>query len=268
MKVLSSQAYIMEDPREAARLERKVDANAWVEKYLNRYLFPGAEVLSVGCGPGVILRSICESHPDVNATGLDLSPLRVRQAAERNRHNPNAHFFCGDAREMRFASDSFDIVYTRMMLQYIAEKDKAVEEMVRVCKPGGIVQMQDLDGQLVWHYPEDRVMQNSIQRVLEGLAETGFDPFVGRKLYWLASRAGLKNIHVQAECYHLIAGEADPIVLEQWELKLEIFRPRLAQVLGSEREADEQIRRFLGYLRRPDTMTYSNVFTVTGEKPL
>src|SRR5262249_37314181 len=137
IKVLSPQAYIMEDPREAARLERKVDPNAWVEKYLKQYLFPGAEVLSVGCGPGTILPAICESHADSNVTGLDLSPLRVRQAAERNRHNQRAHFFCGDAREMRFASDTFDVVYTRMMLQYVAEKEKAVAEMVRVCKPGG-----------------------------------------------------------------------------------------------------------------------------------
>jgi hypothetical protein len=36
--------------------------------------------------------------------------------------------------------------------------------------------------------------------------------------------------------------------------------------LGSESDAREQSRRFLEYLRRPDTLTYSTVFTVTGEK--
>jgi hypothetical protein len=39
-------------------------------------------------------------------------------------------------------------------------------------------------------------------------------------------------------------------------------------VLGSERKAQEQIDRFIEYLSRPDTLTYSNVFTVTGEKPV
>jgi ubiquinone/menaquinone biosynthesis C-methylase UbiE len=268
MKALSHPAYIMEDPREASRLERKVDPDSWVAKYMDRYLFPQADVLSVGCGPAIILRSICEFHPDVTGTGLDISPLRVRQATERNQHSSRSRFFCGDVREMPFASDTFDIVYTRMLLQYIGEKERAVNEMVRVCKPGGTVLMQDLDGQLIWHYPEDPDMQEAIERVLKGLAESGFDPFAGRKLYWLASKAGLKNIHVQAECYHLIAGEVDPTVFEQWELKLEIFRPRLEQVIGSKSLADEQIQRFLSYLRRPDTMTYSNVFTVTGEKQL
>jgi hypothetical protein len=56
--------------------------------------------------------------------------------------------------------------------------------------------------------------------------------------------------------------------LKQWELKLEIAKPQLARVLGSEREAEEQSRAFLEYLRRPDTLTYSTVFTVAGEKSL
>jgi hypothetical protein len=73
---------------------------------------------------------------------------------------------------------------------------------------------------------------------------------------------------VQVECYHLIAGELDPQIFRQWKLKLEIALPRIAQVLGSEREAKEQANRFLDYLCRPDTLTYSTVFTVTGEKRL
>jgi hypothetical protein len=84
----------------------------------------------------------------------------------------------------------------------------------------------------------------------------------------LARNAGLTNIEVQAECYHLIAGEADPHILRQWELKLEIARPQLARVLGSESEAEGQSRAFLEYLRRPDTLTYSTVFTVAGKKAI
>jgi hypothetical protein len=111
------------------------------------------------------------------------------------------------------------------------------------------------------------VVQDTAERVVKALAATGFDPFVGRKLFWLAHKAGLKNIDVRVESYHLIAGEIAPAVLKQWELKLEIAAPQLARLLGSEVAAREQTRRFLEYLRRPDTLTYSTVFTVTGEKP-
>jgi len=260
--------YIMEDPREALRLELKVEPRAWVQKYLAHRDCPGAEVLSVGCGPGVILREVTELDSSIKATGIDVSEVRLEQAKEKNRENSRTQFVCGDAQSMEFESNSFDLVYCRMLLQYLKEKERAVSEMARVCKPGGTVLLQDLDGQLLWHYPESASVQRTLEKVVEALGATGFDPFVGRKLFWLAQKAGLTNIEVQAECYHLIAGQAEAHVLKQWELKLEIARPQLARVLGSKSEAEEQSRAFLDYLRQPDTLTYSTMFTVAGEKPL
>lgn len=268
MRQASPIDYIMEDPREAVRLERKVDPNAWVQKYLAHRVRPGAEVLSVGCGPGVILAAVTATDSSVKATGIDISAERVQQAVRRNRGNARVKFVCGDAHAMEFPSNSFDLVYCRMLLQYLRKKEQAVAEMTRVCKPGGTVLLQDLDGQLLWHYPEDPEVQQTAEKVVAALAATGFDPFVGRKLFWLARNAGLTNLDVQVECYHLIAGEIDPRILKQWELKLEIARPQLARVLGGDNEARKQIRGFLEYLCRPDTLTYSALFTVTGEKAI
>ena len=264
----SSVPYIMDDPREAMRLELKVDPEAWVQKYLAHRLFHGAEVLSVGCGPGVILREIAEQDFSIHATGIDISANRVRDAIERHSDNKRVKFVCGDAQAMQFPSNSFDIVYSRMLFQYLQRKEQAITEMVRVCRPGGTVLLQDLDGQLLWHYPEEPAVQRTLEKVLAALGRTGFDPFVGRKLFRLAQIGGLEHVKVQVECYHLIAGELDPQVFRQWKLKLDIAMPKIAQVLGSEREAREQANRFLDYLPRPDTLTYSTVFTVTGEKPL
>jgi len=258
--------YIMEDPREAMRLELKVDPHAWVQKYVAGRIRANAQVLSVGCGPGVILREVCALDRSIRATGVDISDGRVQEAKRKNRENAQANFVRGDAQAMDFASNSFDFVYSRMLMEYLKDKEGAVREMARVCKRGSTILLQDLDGQLLWHYPEDPVVQGTVEKVVRALGATGFDPFVGRKLFSLAYKAGLKNINVQAECYHLIAGEAEPAILEQWRLKLDIAGPQLAQLLGSESEAREQSRRFLDYLRRPDTLTYSTVFTVTGEK--
>lgn len=263
----SAAGYIMEDPREGSRLEQKIDPDVWVRTYLQPHLVSGASVLDVGCGPGVILSATTAIDRKIRGTGLDLSAVRVQQAQERHRGNRRVQFFRGDVQQMPFESASFDVVYTRMLLQYVLDKERAVDEMVRVCKPGGAVLLQDLDGQLVWHYPEDALMQQTVRRVLTSLEQSGFDPFVGRKLFWLARNAGLDNVRVQAECYHLIAGRVDPSVFTQWELKLEIAKPRMQDALGSAYEAEEEARRFLSYLRRPDTLTYSNVFTVVGEKP-
>jgi ubiquinone/menaquinone biosynthesis C-methylase UbiE len=258
--------YIMEDPREATRLAQKVDAHEWVQRYVAHRVHAGAEVLSVGCGPGVILREVCALDESIKATGIDVSMERVKEAKLKNHGHPQLNFVRGDAQAMELPSDRFDLVYSRMLLEYLKDKEGAVREMARVCKRGGTVLLQDLDGQLLWHYPEDPVVQSTAEKVVKALAATGFDPFVGRKLFTLARKAGLKKIAVQAESYHLIAGEIEPAILKQWELKLEIAKPQLARLLGSETEAREQTRRFLEYLCRPDTLTYSTVFTVTGEK--
>src|SRR3979490_3105990 len=265
MNTESPPTYIMEDPREAMRLEVKVDPEAWVRKYLAHRVSPRAEILSVGCGPGVILREVCGLDSSITGTGIDISAERVEEAIRKNPANSRVKLVRGDAHAMQFPSDSFDLFYSRMLFEYLHDKQQAAAEMVRVCRPGGSVLLQDLDGQLLWNYPEDPVVQSAVEKVVAGLASTGFDPFVGRKLFSLAHKAGLRNIDVQVECYHLIAGEIDLKSLRQWELKLEIAVPQIARTFGSERAAKEQTRKFLEYLRRPDTLTYSNVFTVTGE---
>lgn len=266
MNELREISYIMEDPREAARLEEKVDPGPWVQKYVAHRVHAEAEVLSVGCGPGVILQAVSALHSTVKGTGVDISSDRIQEAIQRANGNPRVRFVRGDAQALQFPSNSFDLVYSRMLLQYLPQKEKAVAEMVRVCKPGGAVLLQDLDGQLLWHYPEDAFVQRGVEKVVEVLSRTGFDPFVGRKLFWLAQNAGLGKIQVQAESYHLIAGAVSRRVLKQWELKLDIAKPQMIKALGSEAQAEQQIQRFLEYLCRPDTLTYSTVFTVAGEK--
>src|SRR6202140_1700442 len=231
-KVVSAVEYIMEDPREAMRLEAKVDAHAWVQKYLAHRVGAGAEVLSVGCGPGVILREVVALNKSIQATGVDISEDRIREAKQRHRGVESMNFVRGDSHAMELPSNRFDLVYSRMLLEYLRNKEQAVQETVRVCRPGGAVLLQDLDGQLLWHFPEDAGIQQTAEKVVNALAATGFDPYVGRKLFWLAQKAGLTNLEAQVECYHLIAGKIEPQILRQWELKLEIAKPQLAQIFG------------------------------------
>src|SRR5205085_1288205 len=166
------------------------DAHAWVRRYLAHRLRPGAEVLSVGCGPGVILREVCALDDSIRATGMDVSAERVQEARQKNHEISQLDFVRGDAQAMELPSDRFDLVYSRMLLEYLRDKEGAVREMVRVCKRGGTVLLQDLDGQLLWHYPEDPVVQGMAEKIVKALGATGFDPFVGRKLFSFAQKAG------------------------------------------------------------------------------
>jgi methylase of polypeptide subunit release factors len=72
--------YFMDDPREASRLGRKVDAEQWVARYLSRLLPRVGNVLEVGCGPGVIACAAARERPTLTVTGVDISPARFAAA--------------------------------------------------------------------------------------------------------------------------------------------------------------------------------------------
>jgi hypothetical protein len=104
----------------------------------------------------------------------------------------------------------------------------------------------------------------ALETAIAGLATTGFDPFVGRRLFGLARAAGLVVRDVRVEQYHLIAGRVDEPTRRLWELKLDIAQPA-ARALGSRRAAEALRTRFLAYLDREDTLTWSHLFTVCAQ---
>src|ERR1700749_4033957 len=75
-------SYLMEHPKEAQRLADKVDADAWVATHFAHEIPPGARVLDVGCGPGVIAAAVADSIPGAEVVALDASPARIAVAAE------------------------------------------------------------------------------------------------------------------------------------------------------------------------------------------
>ncbi len=92
----------------------------------------GRDVLEVGCGTGLILQRLaaeCRS-----ARGVDLSPGMLDKARERG-----LDVQVGSATELPFEDDSFDMVCSFKVLAHVPEIGKALQEMVRVTRPGGHV---------------------------------------------------------------------------------------------------------------------------------
>lgn len=266
---MSAADYFMDDPREADRLADKVEPADWVDEYLTPYLDDGPDgdgiqaggaVLEVACGPAVLLRELRCRRPDLSCIGVDVSTDRLRHAGSRGEA---PILIAGQATALPFRTARFDLVYCRMLLQYLPDPAAAVSELVRVARPGGRVLLQDLDGQLVSHFPPDPALDADLVEVLAALERTGFDPYVGRTLFGHAHAAGLTDLVVTAEAYHLIAGCVLPTERARWQLKFAIARPAIAAALGEAR-ADAAIAGYLSYLDRPDSITFSYQFTVTG----
>lgn len=97
---------------------------------------PGQKVLDVACGSGtaalVAARRYCE------VTGIDFVPELIERA--RNRADASgleADFTVGDAQELPFPDDTFNVVLSVYGVQFAPDQEKAAREMLRVAKPGG-----------------------------------------------------------------------------------------------------------------------------------
>ena len=100
--------------------------------------------LDVGCGAGMLSQSVAEQSTSSKVTGID--PLENSiVAARQHPNNAGIVFEVGDAQDLPFDDDQFDIAISGLMIKFIPDKVKAIREMKRVVRPGGIVALYDWD---------------------------------------------------------------------------------------------------------------------------
>jgi ubiquinone/menaquinone biosynthesis C-methylase UbiE len=111
-------------------------AYAHSEELLQFASYKGKSVLEVGCGIGLDAIEFAKNGAQV--TAIDLSPQNIELAKKYFAHyNLAATIEVGNAEQLRFPSDSFDLAIAIGVLYYTPNTQKAVDELLRVLKPGG-----------------------------------------------------------------------------------------------------------------------------------
>ena len=96
----------------------------------------GDRILEVGVGTGINT----SLYPrNCHITGIDLSSSLLEKARDRVRREGlrNVRLMEMDAANLTFADDSFDIVYAPYLVSVVPDPVRVVQEMRRVCRPGG-----------------------------------------------------------------------------------------------------------------------------------
>ena len=94
--------------------------------------------LDVGCGTGSLTFALGSVAQNAKVTGFDYSQAFVDHARSRT-DDARFSFDQGDAVALPYTSSSFDAAMSMLVLNFLSEPEKAVREMVRVTRPGGVV---------------------------------------------------------------------------------------------------------------------------------
>ena len=102
-------------------------------------------VLDIGSGTGALAIAVAEAVPSAQTTGVDPSPEYVKYA-QAHTTNGRARFIVGDAQDLHLPDAAFDRTLSLLVMNFIPDPAKALREMTRVTRPGGIV------AAAVWDY--------------------------------------------------------------------------------------------------------------------
>ncbi len=158
----------------------------------------GARVLDVGSGTGALASAIAERNGRSHIVGIDPSQEYVAYATSKNPVPDRASFQVGDAQQLSFPDAAFEACLSLLVFNFIPDAKKALLELRRVTKPGGVIAAAN------WDYSDGMRMlrvfwdaARSVDAAAEKLDENRMPLCRAGELSELWRQAGLRNIHQQ-----------------------------------------------------------------------
>ena len=162
------------------------------------YLQPGQKLLDVGCGAGFLSARLAKAVSPGEMHGVDIEPSQVglaRQIATATDCD-NATFQVADAMDLPFEDGSFDVVHLGGLLLHVPDTARALAEVKRVLRPGGMVASRDLMLESSFAHPELGVMRRSFEVLQDILDADEGHPQITRDIRVHLQQAGFTDIRI------------------------------------------------------------------------
>lgn len=170
--------------------------------YLLPHLVPGQSLLDVGAGPGTITADLADRVAPGRVTALEASEEAIALSrAELDGRGIEADFVVGDVHALEFPDDSFDVVHAHQVLQHVADPVRALTEMRRVCRPGGLVAVRDSDYAAFSWFPALPELDRWMELYQQAARANGGEPDAGRRLLSWVRAAGFADIAPSASVW-------------------------------------------------------------------
>ena len=155
---------------------------------------PGAAVLEVGAGGGSVVEWLAEQvGPGGRVLATDLDPRFVEPLASEVVEVRRA-----DVVEDDLPEGAFDLVHTRLVLEHLTGRERALDRLVRALKPGGRLVIEDYDWTSFGFDPDGDVESRAANAVVALMTQAGFDATFGRRVVSALAARKLENVHGEA----------------------------------------------------------------------
>lgn len=247
------------------KLEQQArDSRPYRMKLYDRVGLASAErVLDVGCGTGAITLDLAEACAG-EVVGVDIDEAKLVEAMRALAHLPNVTFQVADAQDLPFPDESFDLVVFNIVLVYVPDKQRALNEMARVVRSGGHVLATlepDYAGEI--SYPEDPCTP-VFSRALEAM---GADLRTGRKLKHLFTTAGLVTVVNMDTEVEFVYQSDDRRRLQLFQEQFWVLARDLRQAGWSEEQVEAYREEREDLMRRGLHFSFMPGFYAIGRKP-
>ena len=168
--------------------------------YLLPHLHSGMDLLDVGCGPGTITIDLARRTAPGKTVGID-SATAVIDQARAAAPDDAVEFRVADLMAIEFPDGAFDVVHAHQVLQHVPDPVGALREMGRVCRPGGLVAVRDVDYEAMTWFPDDPKLRAWLDLYRRVHRANGSEPDAGRHLLDWARQAGFAEITPSASVW-------------------------------------------------------------------
>ena len=253
---------------EVNRLKYQVDL--FYKKEIGLYerigLKDGMALIECGSGPGFLISNIVRDMPSCKATALEVDPWLVKQLNKISESEGRKLFEVKQASiyDTKLPDNSYDFAIVRLVMEHLKEPAKAITEVRRILKPGGMLVIVSND--FAYHlltYPPIAELDEMYMAYIKSRILEGGNPMIGRQLPALLKNADFESVSIEIICVHSELEGDKPFLKAE---NVNISKSLVNDGFLKKEILDSLMENWYKMLQSPDHAIFRQLFAVSGTK--
>ena len=228
-----------------------------VADFLVPRLSEGMSVLDCGCGPGPITLGLAEIVSPGRVVGIDIEPTMIDRANQLAAESgaDNVEFRVADIYDLPFGDGEFDVVFSSAVTEHLSDSVRALREIRRVTRPGGLGAVIRTDWSFPFIVPECPELSKFFELFEGGFNRIGGSLNRGRFLRSDMREAGFDVVEFEVRLSHLLGQDAASASAETyvaWIENIPLFQESIELGITTDTELRSMVNGIREWAQHPD----------------